>query len=219
VAFKALSILVLAITLFDVAFVLVQRIWYLRRLQDKTIEAGEIWRLIRALFGRGLRLGLLCAVPVVLIVVGWVISDAATHPYRSGQPRHPIPTGVSVLAFVITVIIDFALTFVVPALAFETDSAKDALRSGLQMLRKTLPSSLWYALAPGLAISVASLLVSTHALGGWGRPVLWGICGMVAFALRGAVVPFYLRNHSKVGPDGAAFLRSESRSDKMLSEH
>jgi hypothetical protein len=154
----------------------------------------------------------------VLIFVGWAIADAASHSYRSGQPRHPVPTNLSVLAILVTLVIDFGLTFVVPALAFETDSATNALRSGIEMLRRTWPSSLWYALAPGLAISFASLLVSTHALGGWGRPVLWGICGMVAFALRGAVVPFYLRHHPDVGPDGAAFVRTGSRNDTMFPE-
>jgi hypothetical protein len=216
VTFKALTVLILAIGLFDVGFVLVQRVWYLRRLDNKTLERSEIWGMTRAFFGRGFRLCLLCAIPILLLFIGWAISDAVSHPYRNGQPLRPIPTSLSVFAIVVTLAIDFALTFVVPTLAFQTDSAKNAVRSGLRMLRNTWPNSLWYALAPGLAISFSSLLVSTHALGGWGRPILWGICGMVAFAVRGAVVPFYLRHHSEVGPDGAAFVNTRSRSDKLL---
>lgn len=205
---RQLSILGLAVELFYVGFTGTQRIWYLRRLRAQRFATSEVWSLTRAFFGRYFRLGILCAIPITVILVAWSISYASSHPH--GNAGENLPFGIILLALAVTVIIDITMTFVVPALAFRTDSAMDGLRFGLRMLRQTWPTSLWYALAPGIAISFSSLLVSTHALNGWGRPILWVISGMVAFALRGTIVPFYIRRYPEVGSDGAAAVPTKS---------
>jgi len=201
---RHLVLLTIVFELFYVGFTGTQRIWYLRQYRGETFARGEIWSLTGAFFGRYVRLGLFCTVPLAAVAIPLAVIFAARHPNggTTAQAQN-VPWGFTLLLFGWIVVIDVALTFVVPMLAFATDSAKDALRGGLKMLRETWPASLWYALAPGIAISFSSLLVSTHALHGWGRPVLWIPSAMVAFALRGAVVPFYLRRHPEVGSDGS----------------
>jgi hypothetical protein len=197
-------VLGLVVELFYIGFSGTQRIWYLRRLRGETFEQREVWSLTRSYFGRFVRLGLLCSIPLMTATIIWL---AVQRPTVSHGKATTIPTAVFVA---VGVLMDIGLTFVVPALAFSTDSAVDALRRGVQMIKATWPSSAWYVIAPGLTLSFSSLVVSTHALGGLARPVLGIIGGMLAFLLRGAVVPFYLRLHPEVGTNGSALVRIAS---------
>jgi len=187
--------------LFNVGFSGTQRIWYLRSYRSERFELREIWRLTGSFFWQFVRLGLLCFFPIVLLNAIYIAVEA--HKYPHGHlPKAPL--GLTLASLGLVVILDFALTFVVPALAFSTTSAIAALRTGIRMIGQTWPSSGWYVFAPGLTVSLVSLLVSTHALAGWGRPVLLVLGGMVALLFRGAIVPFYLRIHPEVGNFGSA---------------
>jgi hypothetical protein len=190
-----------AIELFLVGFSGTQRIWYLRSLRNERFEGREVWSLSWSFFGQFLRLGLLCSIPIVLPLIIWIVVEDA---HRHGHAATTTPVALRLVFIGLTLLLDFALTFVVPTLAFSTTSAVDALRSGIRMIGQLWPRCAWYVLAPGLTLSFGSLLVSSHALGGWARPILIVFGAMAAFLFRGAVVPFYLRLHPEVGRDGSA---------------
>ena len=203
---RQLAVLLILVELFYVGFAGTEHVWYLRHFRGEGFEPRKVGALTGGFFGRFMRLGLICAIPILVPVLTWSIVEGSHHLH--GRVR-PLPFAMSLLLIGIAVVLDVGLTFVIPILAFSTDSAKDALKSGVKMIADTWPGSLRYVLAPGLAISFSSLLVSSHALGGWARPVLWVITGMVAFLLRGTAVPFYLRRHPQVGPSGSVQPRME----------
>jgi hypothetical protein len=142
----------------------------------------------------------LCAIPILLPLIIWVVVEDA---HRHRHAATTTPTALRLVLIGLTLLLDFALTFVVPTLAFSTTSAARALRSGIRLIHETWPRCAWYALAPGLTLSFGSLLVSSHTLGGWARPILIVFGAMAAFLFRGAVVPFYLRLNPAVGRDGS----------------
>jgi Protein of unknown function (DUF2510) len=202
------------IVLFYVGFFGTQRIWYLRAYRNEQFEGRDVWRFTRSFFAQFLGLDLLCAIPTLLVIVLWFALQAHNHP---GQSAGPIPLGVTLSILGINILLDIGLTFVMPTLAFSTNSATNALRTGVKMIGQTWPSCCWYVLAPGITLSIGSLLVSTHALGGWARPILVVIGAMVAFLFRGAVVPFYLRLHPEVGRNGSVDEKLSSRAEASVA--
>jgi hypothetical protein len=110
---------------------------------------------------------------------------------------------------VATVVIDLALTFATPALAFSTRTATEALRMGLRMLRDHWPRTAWYALMPPLAVVV--LLRVAQAQETSRVVVILSVFGaLLNLWFKGATAAFYLRN-VEVGNTGAAFLERPGR--------
>jgi hypothetical protein len=158
-----------------------EREWYRRAFAGEIFPASEIWPTTRRFFGRFLRLGLLVS-PFVLVLVALSI--------WSGQAT-AVDIGLSLALFFI---LDVALTFVTPALTFTTGSARSALSIGLAMLRDHWPASAPYALTPALVVVLGTQTLLQPVTGPGGALVGTALAGLLALALKGATVAFYLRH-------------------------
>src|SRR3989442_10207954 len=87
-------------------------------------------------------------------VLGIDLADAAAA----------VPLSLQVGTEAVAIAMDFALTFVTPALAFTTRSAWRALGIGLAMIRQTWPRSALYVLCPPLALSVMNYIFPSGGL-------------------------------------------------------
>lgn len=176
-----------------------ERIWYLRIYGNERIEVGELLRLTRAFFGRFLRLALLVAI-VWVPVIFWGFGVTLTDPNGTEGSL----SGRAELAFaVVSMVTDFVLTFVTPALAFSTKRVRAAFRLGIHMLRDHWPRTAWYALVPPLTIFLLGRVFTPSTVAGQMATVA-GITLLVVW-FKGATAAFYLRR-VEVGRDGAAFV-------------
>lgn len=184
-----------------------ERIWYLRIYRGETIVARELWRLTWAFFGRFLCLGLVAGIvwsPVVILAgtTGTTGSDPARHDEVFSSPS------VLLMMALLTLVIDFGLTFVTPALAFSTRKVSEAFGIGFRMLRAHWPRTAWYALVPPLAVVLMFRATAPGSLGTAGMIAATTASGLLNLCFKGATVAFYLRR-VETGSDGAAFAPKE----------
>jgi hypothetical protein len=99
---------------------------------------------------------------------------------------------------------DALLTFVVPALVYSTDSALAAFAAGVRFVGFAWPGSMLYVLMPGLTMRVISSILPSSDTPGAVDTLVAVMSGLLAFATRGIVAPFYLRHLERVAGDGAA---------------
>lgn len=200
----AVPLLRLPLALFLIGFLGTQRVFFARRYQGRVLRFREVCPLTYAFVGRFLALGLLGCVPLLLLlfafrvtVIGWPSGNHGSGARTGGVGR------LSLVALGIGV--DVALTFVVPILALSTRSVRAAIRQGVRMLVTTWPACAWYALAPGLTLTLLGVALPRSLVGTPGTLVLGVVGGLVGLWLKGAVVSFYLREVPNVGPDGSAY--------------
>jgi hypothetical protein len=174
-----------------VGWICVTRIWYLRLQRGRTLRLRESITLGGRFFGRVVRLGFLDVGLWLLLMLPFAV-----------VLRHHRGI-VAVVLFAYLVVTDICLTFIVPALAFTTGEARQAIVLGLRMLRSAWPRSAPYALAPGVVlIAMAKLLPYSH-IGVGGAAVLAVATSLLHSAFVGATTQFYLRRVD-VPDDGAA---------------
>jgi hypothetical protein len=194
------SLLALPVYLFAGGWVGTERIWYLRIYRNERITAHEIWTMTWAFFWRYVRLGLLAGVlfaPILFAAFRNIANDPDDAERVLSDPALLIPITV------VTIVIDFALTFVTPALAFSTERVGEALRLGFRMLRDHWPRTAWYSLVPPLAV-VLMLRVSEPSSVRGVTIAAAAVSVLLNLWFKGATAAFYLRRVS-VGVDGAAF--------------
>lgn len=187
-----------------------ERVWYLRIYRHAAISPRELWRMTRAFFWRFLRLGLLAAIvwsPVLILA----FRQGADDP-ESAEKAFSTPA-VWVTSALLTLVIDFVLTFVTPALAFSTRRVREALRLGLRMLRDNWPGTAWYALVPPLAVVMMLRVTGPSSLSVAGRIAVSAGSTLLYVSFKGATAAFYLRR-VEVGSDGAAFIREAEGSER-----
>lgn len=192
------------VAMFGIGWLGTERIWYLRIFNGKDITRQELWRLTWAFFWRFLRLGLLMGVaflPVIALALRHGISD----PDRLQRAMSSIE--VIALGTVLGLVVDFGLTFVTPALAFSTRRVRDALQSGIALLRREWPRTAWYALVPPLVL-VLAVRTWQPVVEGWIAAILSALSVLINVWFKGAAAAFYLRR-IPVGDDGAAFTDRE----------
>lgn len=180
-----------------------ERIFYLRAYAGYRLEWREVPSLTLRFLGPFLGLGLLILIPELVFVAALAL---ARRMRGAAHVHHPLAalTGWERGTLVaVVLLIDVLFTFVVPALTFTTRSPVEALRLGLAMLRATWPISAWYILAPGITLAAISVALPSSVIGYGGRVALAGGTGLIAFALRGSVVPFYLQRRPHVGLSGS----------------
>jgi hypothetical protein len=190
-----------------------QRIWLLRALRGQPFTFDQAFARNWSYFGRFIRLELLLIPPVAIGAgLGWLVDRSIV--------------GLFVGAFGVSILLDFALTFVTPALAFTTGSASQALSLGLRMIRTEWPKAALYVLVPPLAILIVANLVpgiasirrlgdTFDALKAGRRPPsvpqsvrfvsggLSTLAVLVGLLFKGATVAFYTRR-IEVPPFGAS---------------
>lgn len=189
-----------------------ERIWYLRLFRGEKITARELWRMTWAFFGRFAVLGLLFAIAWSPVLILGFRSHANDPDSAEKIFSTPAMWAASAL---LTIAIDFALTFVTPALAFSTRSVRGALRLGFRMLRQHWPRTAWYALVPPLAVVMMLRITEPTSVGVSGIAVSTG-SALLNLWFKGATAAFYLRR-VPVGSDGAAFAPQTEASEAPSS--
>lgn len=181
------------VVLFSVGFVGVERIWYLRAFRGLPMRAGEIWTMAWRFFWRFAALGLVFLLPLVPVAILLI-----------AKQRFALAL---LIASLLWVIIDFALTFVTSALAFTTHRISEAVAIGIQMIRREWPSSAPYSLIPPLATLLVARTVAGPVVGLAGAIALTVIGASLNLWFKGATSAFYLRHNPVPSDDGAAFVR------------
>jgi hypothetical protein len=156
-----------------------EREWYRRAFAGENFPPSEIWPTSRRFFGPFFRLGLLVS-PFFVLLIGLSLWSRSA----------PIVDGLSL---VLVFALDVLLTFVTPALTFATSSARTAFSIGLGMLRANWPAAAPYALTPALVVIFGTQAVLQPVIGPGGALVGTALAGLLALALKGATVAFYLR--------------------------
>jgi hypothetical protein len=152
--------------------------------------------------GRFILLGLLISIP--LAVVGIMAAILAVSFATENGSHHVSRIGLILPSIIATLLLDIALTFVVPALALSTTSIGEALSLGCKMIRVTWPSSKWYALAPGLTATLLAGLLPSSAAGPWLPILIGGVGTFLGLWFKGATVAFYARAFPSTPDDGSS---------------
>jgi hypothetical protein len=166
-----------------------ERLWYLRAFRGRRVELRELRALTWAYLGRFLALGFLVGLPLGLVI--WPLFLAR-------------PAGYLLVFAGISLVLDIGGTFVTPALAFSTRSARRAAGIGLAMLRAEWPRCAWYALVPPLAIILVARALPRSTLGVIPDAALGVTASMLGLWFKGATAAYYLRRRD-VPDDGSAF--------------
>ena len=168
------------------------RIFFLRPFRGRPAPLRHLLGLVKPFMGRFLVLGLVMVL-ISVLVVALALSGHASPP----RSTRSVLTGL-----LVTVVVDFALTFVTPALAFTTRSVWVAIKIGLGLLRETWPRSSLYVLFPPLALSLNALMQPDIP---WLLRLVGAAClSVVALLAKGATAAFYLRERPVADEDGAA---------------
>jgi len=176
-----------------------ERLWYLRAFTGRTLSVRAALSVSFSYWPRLLCLSLL--VGVVTVPLSIPITIAAIRAGTDGGARHAdLGVGWLIYSAVLSLLIDFTLTFVTPALIYTSGRARDALTIGLGLLRQTWPHAAPYVLIPPLAVVILGRL-SQGPVGAIGAVVI-----VISYALnllaKGATASYYLRLVAPVGPDG-----------------
>jgi hypothetical protein len=122
-----------------------------------------------------------------------------------------VPVWYQVGFAVLFIAMDFALTFVTPALAYTTRSAVRALDIGVAMIRQEWPRSALYVLCPPLALNLLSYIFPVGGLGL--QLVLTSILVLMGLLAKGAIAAFYIRQRGSYSDDGAAYITARDDYD------
>ncbi len=198
-----LSLLGLAIMLATLFFQLgwygAERVFFQRRLRDEPVAVRHLLGLVGPFIGRFFAVGL----PFGIVLSGFYFTAFRVHRPVGG----PMPGWFHVGAGLCLLGMDFALTFVTPALAYTTRSALRAMGIGFAMIRQTWPRSALYVLCPPLALNLLHMI---HPISG--RTVELAISSVlvvVSLLAKGAIAAFYLRERGSYSENGAAYITAQ----------
>src|SRR5438094_6983028 len=198
-----LSLLGLAIMLATLFFQLgwygAERVFFQRRFRDQPVAVRHLLGLVGPYIGRFFAVGL----PFGIVFSGFCFAAFRVHRPVGG----PMPGWFHVGAGLFLLGIDFALTFVTPALAYTTRSALRVMGIGFALIRQTWPSSALYVLCPPLALNLLHLI---YPVGN--SAVQWAISSLLLFVsllAKGAIAAFYLRERGSYSENGAAYITAQ----------
>jgi hypothetical protein len=178
-----------------------ERVYYLRDFYGHDFSLHEVPRLTRRFIGRFVCCALLVGIPGGVLFGIVLAMEVGIHPATRGARSLPLRVSLTYLA--ITLAVDALLTFAIPILVFTTRSAREALVLGVRFIRHTWPRSAWYIFTPGLTIGALALVFPQTELSESVDVIISVVGGLMAFAFKGAAVPYYLRCVDVVGDDGA----------------
>jgi len=197
----ALSVIDFAGAIFLLGWYGAERVFFLRHLEGKPVTLRHLLELVKPFMGRFFAVGLLFGI-VMLIPMRVVAAFGLHRPHGA-----PLSASFWVSFGVVLVIMDFALTFVTPALAYTTRSAVRALRIGFGMIRQTWPRCALYVLCPPLALNILHVLHPVSHLGM--QLALSAALAFVGLVAKGAIAAFYLRERGSYSDDGAAYITAQ----------
>jgi hypothetical protein len=174
-----------------------ERVFFQRQFAGKPAPLYRLLGLPKAFMGRFVALGL----PLAAILLAFTLFAFSVFPPQGGQMpvvRFQATYGLLIVAM------DFALTFVTPALAYTTRSARRALGIGFAMIRQTWPRCAFYVLCPPLALNIMHVVYPADTLGV--QFALSAVLVLVGLLAKGAIAAFYLRERGSYSDDGAAYI-------------
>lgn len=163
----------LALALFGIGWSGAERLVYAREWGGKATTFREAYSAAWRYFPRFFRLGLTMLIPLLL---GGFLLSIALGPQLGGAAAW----------YVVLVV----LTFVTPALVFDTGLVFEALPTGVGMLRRQGSGALWYAYLAPLVLLAATEILGLIPVLGW---LAWPLGSLGALALKGATTAAYLR--------------------------
>jgi hypothetical protein len=177
-----------------------ERLWFLRAYNGRALSARTALRASMDYWPRlvclTLLLGVITLPPTIPVIVVFYQSVES-----GGRVAHAhLPTWALAYSVAMSLLIDFALTFVTPALIYTDLHARRALGIGLRLLRQTWPHAAPYVLLPPLAVVILSRLTGERL--GWVGALLLVLTHLLNLIAKGATASFYLRHASAAGPDG-----------------
>lgn len=175
-----------------------ERLWFLRAYSGRTLSVRSALRVSMDYWPRVMCLGLLLS-PVPLSIPILVASFQAVGSGTRHAHAH-LPTWALIYSVLLSLLIDFALTFVTPALMYTDRRARSALGIGLRLLRQTWPHAAPYVLIPPLAVVILSRLTGDRV--GWLGGTIIVLSYVLNLIAKGATASFYLRHARAAGPDG-----------------
>lgn len=189
VAEALMTAIALAIVVFALGWYGAERAFFRSVREDRTVTLPELVALVPDFCVRFIGLALLTGLPlvVVLYLIGFVFG---TDPDGTVWLL-PLANWAVLLA------LDARLTFVTPALAYETASVREAMAIGGATIRATWPRCALYVLCPVLAVKLRMVLSPVG--------ISWtGIAALMALApvelvAKGAIAAFYLRERETAG--------------------
>ena len=178
-----------------------ERLWYLRAFTGRQLGPGAAVHASFGYWGRFVRLGLLLllvSIPLYAPVTAVLLDVGQEARASGGEPD--LPLWAALYVGLVSLVIDFALTFVTPALVFNTRRARSAIRIGFRLLRRSWPHALTYVLFPPFAVLLLTRFSSGEV--GWGGVALIVGSSLVNLAAKGATAAYYLRVMPIDRPDG-----------------
>ncbi|HEV2953544.1 MAG TPA: hypothetical protein VG015_05600 [Candidatus Dormibacteraeota bacterium] len=171
-------------------FVGTERLWFKRLWAGDSLSLRQAAQVTRVYVGRYVRLGLMATIATLMpfsLAAGLVLRMVDPRPSRAAF-------GMFILAFayVWVVIGDVLATFMTPALAFSTASARRAWAIGWQLVRREWPASAPYVVFPPLAFVIGTRLIVSSGQH-WVGYALGPVATVVALVVKGATARFYLR--------------------------
>src|SRR5205809_1051788 len=127
--------IMLATTFFQLGWCGAERVFFQRRLRDEPVAVRHLLGLVGPFIGRFFAVGL----PFGIVLSGFYFTAFRVHRPVGG----PMPGWFHVGAGLCLLGMDFALTFVTPALAYTSRSALRAMGIGFVMIRQTCRSALY----------------------------------------------------------------------------
>lgn len=165
-----------------------QRVVMATGLDGRILPLPEVLRTSRGQMGRFLALGFLSALVVLPLTIVAIVAAVSADPAPGEAVA--LPVWILVAFAVVVFALDIVGTLMTPALALDTDRARDAVVIGWRLLRTHATELRWHVLVPPLALVA---LPATLGLDPRLR-VAFGVVGApVLLAVRGAVVRAYLR--------------------------
>ncbi|MDT7572770.1 MAG: hypothetical protein QOE05_2944 [Actinomycetota bacterium] len=176
-----------------------ERLWYLRAYTGRTLALRAALRASPTYWGRFVALAFWVGVLTSPLYIPALVYGGAFDEESRGTQAH-LGTWALVYLAVGSLVTDFLLTFVTPAIVFNTRRARSAMKIGLRLLRLTWPHAALYVLFPPLAV----LLLTRFSQGpvGWSGAALIVISTLVNLLAKGAVTSYYLRLMPVTEPDG-----------------
>ena len=188
-----------AVFLFLLGWYGAERVFFQRHLQGRPVLLPHFLRLVKPFLGRFLMLVFWCGITCMAVF----FSLARVMGIDFNDSGAPVPLSLVVGMAAVVVAMDFALTFVTPALAYTTRSAWRALGIGFAMIGQTWPRSALYVLCPPLALNLLNYIFPVGGLAL--QLLLTSVVTLVGLLAKGAIAAFYLRERGSYSEDGAAY--------------
>ena len=180
---------------FALGFLGMQREWYAAAFAGVRPSLRRVWSGSWRYFVRFLPIAI-ASIAAWVLLIGFVVLPLVI---RSAADFDSIRLRVEITVAIWSFVVDFALTFVMPALVFTTANPFKAFGVGMRYLRRAWSAVKWYALAPPMAIIVVGQIIrGGHAGIAYGVTITL-LGAMLNLLFKGAQLRAYLAHADELG--------------------